>query len=128
MDLDELIQNIPRCERVVIDADLNGHIGAGNRDYEEVMARFGIQERNTEREMVVDFAKRIEMDVVNTFFQNLYSENNCSQTFYKADKPCYIPICICNLTISMTFYRVSFSSKNSQRQGSNLKEECGMTG
>lgn len=68
LDFDKVMQSIPRSERVVIGADFNGH-GAGNRDDEEVMGRFGIQERNAEGQMVVDFAKRMEMAVVNTFFQ-----------------------------------------------------------
>ena len=68
-EVDELMQSIPREERVVIGADFNGHVGAGNRGDEEVMGRFGIQDRNTEGQMVVDFAKRVEMAVVNTFFQ-----------------------------------------------------------
>lgn len=38
-------------------------------DDEEVMGRFGIQERNTKGQMVVDFEERMEMAVVNTFFQ-----------------------------------------------------------
>jgi len=33
------------------------------------MGRFGIQDRNAEEQMVVDFAKRMEMAVVKTFFQ-----------------------------------------------------------
>ena len=33
------------------------------------MGRFGIQDRNTEGHMVVDFAKWMEMAVVNTIFQ-----------------------------------------------------------
>ena len=33
------------------------------------MGRFGIQDRNAEGQMVVDFAKRMEMAVVNIFFQ-----------------------------------------------------------
>ncbi|KAE8291504.1 hypothetical protein D5F01_LYC11112 [Larimichthys crocea] len=69
LDLDEVMQSIPRSERVVIGADFNGHVGAGNRDDEEVKGRFGIQERNAEGQMVVDSAKRMEMAVVNTFFQ-----------------------------------------------------------
>lgn len=54
---------------MVIGADFNGHVGAGNRGDEEVMGRFGIQNRNAEGHMVVDFAKRMEMAVVNTFFR-----------------------------------------------------------
>lgn len=33
--------------------------------------RVGIQERNTKGQLVVDFAKRREMAVVNTVFQNI---------------------------------------------------------
>ncbi|KAK3530294.1 hypothetical protein QTP86_023917 [Hemibagrus guttatus] len=36
---------------------------------EEVMGKFGVKERNLERQKVVDFAKRMDMAVVNTYFQ-----------------------------------------------------------
>ncbi|KAK3515912.1 hypothetical protein QTP86_004938, partial [Hemibagrus guttatus] len=36
---------------------------------EEVMGKFGVKERNLEGQMVVDFAKRMDMGVVNTYFQ-----------------------------------------------------------
>ena len=39
-------QCISRDEKVVIGADFNDHIGEGNRGDEEVMGRFGIQDRN----------------------------------------------------------------------------------
>ncbi|XP_067359512.1 craniofacial development protein 2-like [Channa argus] len=68
-ELDEVMQSISRGERVVIGAEFNGHVGEGNRGDETVMGRFGVQDRNTEGQMVVDFAKRMEMAVVNTFFQ-----------------------------------------------------------
>ncbi len=35
-------------QSMVTGADFNGHVGAGNRDDEEVMGRFGIQERKAE--------------------------------------------------------------------------------
>ncbi|KAK3574787.1 hypothetical protein QTP86_018314 [Hemibagrus guttatus] len=35
----------------------------------QVMGRFGVRERNLEGQMVVDFAKRMDMAVVNTYFQ-----------------------------------------------------------
>ncbi|KAK3562881.1 hypothetical protein QTP86_011114 [Hemibagrus guttatus] len=68
-DLDEVIESIPKGERVVIGADLNGHVGEGNTGDEEVMGKFGVKERNLEGQMVVDFAKRMDMAVVNTYFQ-----------------------------------------------------------
>ncbi|KAK3540495.1 hypothetical protein QTP70_032457 [Hemibagrus guttatus] len=68
-ELDEAMESIPTGERVVIGADFNGHVGEGNRGDEEVMGKFGVKERNLEGQMVVDFAKRMDMAVVNTYFQ-----------------------------------------------------------
>ncbi|KAK3511968.1 hypothetical protein QTP70_027665, partial [Hemibagrus guttatus] len=68
-ELDEVMESIPTSERVVIGADFNGHVGERNRGDEEVMGKFGVKERNLEGQMVVDFAKRMDMAVVNTYFQ-----------------------------------------------------------
>ncbi|KAK3560854.1 hypothetical protein QTP86_022604 [Hemibagrus guttatus] len=68
-ELDEVMESIPTGERVVIGADFNGHVGEGNRGDEEVMGKFGVNERNLEGQMVVDFAKRMDMAVVNTYFK-----------------------------------------------------------
>ncbi|KAK3549643.1 hypothetical protein QTP86_005388 [Hemibagrus guttatus] len=68
-ELDEVMESIPTGERVVIGADFNGHVGEGNTGDEEVMGKFGVNERNLEGQMVVDFAKRMDMAVVNTYFQ-----------------------------------------------------------
>ncbi|KAK3533225.1 hypothetical protein QTP70_013666 [Hemibagrus guttatus] len=67
-ELDEVMESIPTGERVVIGADFNGHVGEGNTGDEEVMGKFGVKERNLERQMVVDFAKWMAMAVVNTYF------------------------------------------------------------
>ncbi|KAK3522940.1 hypothetical protein QTP86_009709 [Hemibagrus guttatus] len=69
IELDEVMESIPTGERVVIGADFNGHVGEGNTGDEEVMGKFGVKERNLEGQMVVDFAKRMDMGVVNTYFQ-----------------------------------------------------------
>ena len=55
--MDEVMQSIPESERVVIGADFNGHVGEGNTGDERVMEKYGIQDRNAEGQMVVDFAK-----------------------------------------------------------------------
>ncbi|MCJ8744984.1 hypothetical protein PDJAM_G00124950 [Pangasius djambal] len=68
-ELDEVIESIPTGERVVIGADFNGHVGEGNTGDEEVMGKFEGKEKNLEGQMVVDFAKRMDMAVVNTYFQ-----------------------------------------------------------
>ncbi|KAK3560402.1 hypothetical protein QTP86_008477 [Hemibagrus guttatus] len=49
-ELDEVMESIPTGD-------------------EEVMGKFGVKERNLEGQIVVDFAKRMDMAVVNTYFQ-----------------------------------------------------------
>ncbi|KAI5626699.1 hypothetical protein C0J50_13659 [Silurus asotus] len=67
--LDEVVDGVPRNGRLVIEADFNGHVGEGNRGDEEMMGWYGLKERNMEGKMVVDFAKRREIAVVNTYFK-----------------------------------------------------------
>lgn len=67
-DLDVTVKKIPGEERVVVGADLNGHVGEGNMGDEDVIGRHGVGERNIDGQAVVDFAKRMELAISNTFF------------------------------------------------------------
>ena len=62
-DLDGLIESISKEERIVLGANLNGHVGEGNIGDEEIMGRYGAGTRNKEGSMVVDFAKRIDLAI-----------------------------------------------------------------
>ncbi|KAK3508161.1 hypothetical protein QTP70_015360, partial [Hemibagrus guttatus] len=68
-ELDEVMESIPTGERVVIGADFNGQVSEGNSGDEEVMGKFGVKERNLKGQTAVDFAKRMDMSEVNTYFQ-----------------------------------------------------------
>ena len=39
MDLDETVEKIPRNKKIVVGADLSGHVGEGNNGYEECMGK-----------------------------------------------------------------------------------------
>ena len=68
-DLDGLIESVSKQERIVLGTNLNGHVGEGNIGYEEIMGRYGAGTRNKEGSMVVDFAKRMDLAIVNTYFK-----------------------------------------------------------
>ena len=67
-ELDEVMESAQRVERVVIGADLSGHVGEGYKGDKEVIGEYGIRERNIEEQIIVDFAKRMGMTVVNSCF------------------------------------------------------------
>ena len=46
----------------------NGHVGEGNQGAVEVMGKYGFEQRNEEGQRVVDFARSINLAVVNTYF------------------------------------------------------------
>ena len=45
LDLNETVEKIPRNERIVVEADLNGNVEVNNGD-EECMGRHGLGKRN----------------------------------------------------------------------------------
>ena len=67
--LDGLIKSVSKQERIVLAADLNGHVGVGNIGDKEVMKRNGAGTRNEEKWMVVYFAKRMDLAIINTYFK-----------------------------------------------------------
>ncbi|KAK3525696.1 hypothetical protein QTP70_005851 [Hemibagrus guttatus] len=52
----------------------------------EVMGKFGVKERNLEGQMVVDFAKKMDMAVVNTYFQKRMTLMVCKKKRSKIEK------------------------------------------
>ena len=68
-DLDGLIESISKKERIVLGADLNGHVGKGNIGDDKIMERYGAGTRNKEGSVVVDFGKRMDLAIVNTYFK-----------------------------------------------------------
>ena len=68
-ELNGAIESIPRGHRVVLIADFNGHVRVGDRGDKEVTDRIGVKDRNVEGQAVVDFANRMEMAMVNNYFQ-----------------------------------------------------------
>ena len=68
LDPDETVKKIPRNERIVVEADLNGRVREGNYGDKECMGKHGLGKGNNEGQAVVDFAKRRELAITNTYF------------------------------------------------------------
>ena len=68
MDLDETVEKIPKNERIVVGSDLNEHVGEGSNGDEECMGTYGLGKRNNEGQAVLDFAKKMELAITNTYF------------------------------------------------------------
>ena len=68
-DQDGLIESVSKQEGIVLGADLNESLGKGNIRYEEIMGRYGAETRHKKGSMVVDFAKRMDFAIVNTYFK-----------------------------------------------------------
>ena len=55
------MEKLPEDERMVIGADLNGHVGKSNKVDEEARGKHGITERNLEGQKIIDFAKKMKL-------------------------------------------------------------------
>ena len=67
-DLDGLTESVSKEERIILGADLNGHVGERNIENEEIMGRYGAGTKNKEGLMVVIW-KRMNLAIVNTYFK-----------------------------------------------------------
>ena len=78
---DGLIECVSKQERIVLGANLNGHVGKENIEDEEIIGRYGAGMRNKEGSMVVDFAKRMDFEIVNIYFKKKHKH----RVTYKSD-------------------------------------------
>ena len=80
-DPDGLVESVSKQERIVFGADLNGHVGQGNIRDEKIMGRYGAGKRNKEESMAVEFGKRMNLAIVNTYFK----KKDKHKVTYKSD-------------------------------------------
>ena len=67
LDLNEAVAKIPKHERIILVADMNGHVREGNNGDEECMCSHRLRRRNDEGQAVVDFAKRMGLATTYAF-------------------------------------------------------------
>ena len=84
-----VLRRIPQHKRLVIGADLNGHVGRENKGFERYHGDKGLGERNAKGVRVLEFAQGLDLILTNTTFTNrseklvtYKSGNNQSQIDY----------------------------------------------
>ena len=68
-ELEELIRSLSEKDKIVIGADLNGHIGRGNTGYERWHGGFGHGEKNQEGDNILEFTQAYDLALGNSFFK-----------------------------------------------------------
>ena len=126
-DLDGLIESISTEERIVLGADLNGHVGEGNIGDEEIMGRYGAGTRNKEGSMVVDFGKRMDLAIVNTYFKKKDEHRVTYKSGGKSTQVDYV-MCksrLCNVLKCMGEMGITFLTRlfNRLLMGERMPEE-----
>ena len=89
-DRDGLLENVSKEKRIVLGADLNGHVGEENIGDEEMMGRYGAGTRKKEGSMIVDLVKRMNLAIVNIYFK----KKDEHRVAYKSGKKCIQVDCV----------------------------------
>ena len=67
--LEQIMRNIKPGEKIIIGADLNGHVVRDRSGFEQEHGGHSFGDRNEEGEDVLRFAEAYNLGIVNTFFQ-----------------------------------------------------------
>jgi len=68
-DLDLVIQDVPKSEKLFIGGDFNGHISTKANRYDAAHGTFGYRERNNRGVFVLNFTVAYDLLIVNSFFK-----------------------------------------------------------
>ena len=85
-----MIENVLKQERIVLSEDLNGHVGKGNIGDEEIMEKYSAGTRNKEGSMVVDFAKKMDLAIVNSYFKKKHEHRVTYKSGKKSNREDYM--------------------------------------
>ena len=131
-DLDRLIESVSKQERIVLGADLNGHVGKGKIGDKEIMGRYGDGTRDKKGWMVVNFAKRMDLAIVNTYFKKKHERRVTYKSGGKSTQKDYVmcrrrylkEMCDCKVMVNecvakqycMVVCKMALMVKKSQRK------------
>ncbi|KAI5734873.1 hypothetical protein M8J77_011455 [Diaphorina citri] len=68
-ELDQVMMEIPKEERIIAGGDFNGHVGRRGNDEERVHGGWSYGERNDGGDRIVEYALAFDLGITNTFFE-----------------------------------------------------------
>jgi len=68
-EVEALVRGIPADEKVIIGADMNGHVGVNTAGYEGVHGGYGYGNRNEEGIRLLEMAQGLDLVIANTCFK-----------------------------------------------------------
>ncbi|XP_056688564.1 uncharacterized protein [Spinacia oleracea] len=72
-DLEEVVQRVPKSEKLIIGGDLIGHVGSSRDGFESIHGGFGYGDRNEAGNAILDFALAYDLGKMNTWFDKIHS-------------------------------------------------------
>ena len=67
-DWEDVMSRVPGTEKIVVRADLNGHVGKNPGVFQRVHGGKGYGQRNREGEKILEIMESLDFALVNTFF------------------------------------------------------------
>ena len=67
-DWEDVMSRVPRTEKIVVGADLNGHVGKHPGGFQRVHGGKGYGQRKREGENILESMESLDLAIVNTFF------------------------------------------------------------
>ena len=67
-DREDLMSRLPRTEKMVVGADLNGHVGKNPGVFQKVHGGKGFGQRNREGQNILESTESLDLALVNTLF------------------------------------------------------------
>ena len=67
-EYEDLVTKIPSSEKIIIGADLNGHVGKEAGSFQRIHGGKGYGHRNKEGERILESMESLNLALLNTFF------------------------------------------------------------
>lgn len=67
--MEEVLQHVPRSEKLIIGEDLNDHVDSCRDGFESIYGGFGYRDRNKAGDDILDLTLAYDLVIMNTWFE-----------------------------------------------------------